>query len=235
VRDLIAIGELMLDVQAPPLVAGEAVHAPIRVRVGGAPVNAALAARSIGATAAVVGRVGADAAGRILRDELAAAGVEALLVEDPSLPTGTFLEAGDAVAADRGASAALVPDDLPERLEARVVLVSPYAPDAVARAAVERAEAEWVLAPGGNAFVGHDRPDGEYRLVCVTSGPDGATAWLDGVEEHRRPAERVDGRATGAGDALAAGLLLALARGLTLGAALELGCALGLDAARGTR
>src|SRR3954452_4269629 len=97
----------MLDVEAPALVAGGAVHGSVRVRAGGAPVNAAFAARSLGASAAVVGRVGADAAGRLIRDELETAGIEGWLVEDRDLPTGTFLEAGDAVAADRGASAAL--------------------------------------------------------------------------------------------------------------------------------
>ncbi|MGH3002047.1 MAG: PfkB family carbohydrate kinase [Gaiellaceae bacterium] len=230
--DLVAIGEIMLDVEAPPLVDGAAVHGAVRVRAGGTAVNAALAARAIGASAAVVGRIGADAAGRIVREELAAAGVEAWLVEDPALPTGTFLEAGEAVAADRGASGALAPGDLPERIEAGVVIVSVYAPEPVARAAVRQAEAEWVLGPCGNAYVGPERPTNGYRLVCVTAGPEGATAWLDGAEEHRRPDERVPGRATGAGDALAAGLLLGLGRGLPLGDALELGCELGLAAAR---
>jgi ribokinase len=234
-RDLIAVGELMLDVSAPPLAAGRTVHAPIAVRAGGAPVNAALAAAAEGADVLVVGRVGADPAGGLLREALRAAGVAATLAVDPRLPTGTFLEAGDSLAADRGANAALAPDDLPEQLEARAVLVSPYAPEAVAAAVIARAEAAWIAAPGGNAWIADAPPpaDTAYRLVCVTRGPDGATATLDGVSESRVPAERVDGRATGAGDAFAAGLLLGLVRGLALGDALELGCALGLRAARG--
>jgi ribokinase len=232
VLDLIAVGELMLDVQAPPLVAGGRVHAPIALRPGGAPVNAALAAAAEGAQVLVVGRVGADASGRMLREALAAAGIGAQLAEDAALPTGTFVEAGDTVAADRGANAALAPTDLPPLLEAHAVLVSPYAPAAVAAAVAERARAEWVVAPDGNAWIANAPPARPYRLVCVTAGPDGATATLDGVTEHRKPAERVAGLATGAGDAFSAGLLLGLVRGHTLGEALELACALGLRAAR---
>lgn len=78
-RDLIAIGEAMLDLTAPQLVPAHAIHARLRLRAGGAPVDAALAAASEDAAAMVVGRVGADAAGRIVREELAAAGVHALL------------------------------------------------------------------------------------------------------------------------------------------------------------
>jgi ribokinase len=232
VTDLIAVGDVMLDLQAPALVQGVAVHAPIDVRAGGSAVNAALAAASEGGRAVTIGRVGADAAARIVRAALDEAGVTALLAEDPLLSTGTFLEAGEAIAADRGANAALVPADLPERLEARALLVSEYTPDEVARAAVERTTADWIVGPGGNAFIGNSLPREHYRLVCVTRGADGATATLDGVTEHRVPQARVEGRATGAGDAFAAGLLLALTRGASLGDALELGCRLGLSAAR---
>jgi sugar/nucleoside kinase (ribokinase family) len=232
VTDLIAIGELMLDLRAPPLVPGASIHAPLELRAGGSPVNAALAAAAEGARALVIGRIGRDPAGRLVRDSLRSAGVEALLAEDPLLATGTFLEAGDAVVAHRGANAALAPADLPALLEARALLVSAYAPPAVAEAAVARAVAEWVAGPGGNAFIGDEPPAEPYRLVCVTHGPDGATATLDGVTEHRPAPGRVEGRATGAGDAFAAGLLLGLVRGLTLGDALELGCRLGFSAAR---
>jgi sugar/nucleoside kinase (ribokinase family) len=231
--DLIAVGELMLDVEAPALEPGRTIHAPVGLRAGGTPVNAALAAAGEGAAAGVVGRVGADAAGDVIRAALGAVGVEALLAEDPLLPTGTFLESGDAIIADRGANAAFVPSDIPPRLVARAVLVSAYTPDPTAHAAVERADAPWVAGPGGNVYIGNRPPKGgTYRLTCVTDGPDGATATLDGVTEHRAPPERVDGRATGAGDAFAAGLLLGLTRGLSLGDALELGCRLGLSVAR---
>ena len=227
------MGEVLLDVVAPPLSPGRAVHGPIALRVGGTAANVALAAAAEGAGAIVVARVGDDAAGRLARETLAAAGVEAVLAVDPALPTGSFLAAGSALAADRGASAALSAADLPARLDARAVVVSRYAPDAVAAAAVERAEAEWVVAPGGNAiFLNAEEAGGEdaltvlaerYRLVCLTLGAEGAVAALDGVVERRAPPERLAESPVGAGDALAACVLVSLLRGSRLGEALERG------------
>jgi sugar/nucleoside kinase (ribokinase family) len=73
--------------------------------------------------------VGDDAAGRLIRTELVAAGIEPLLSVDPTRPTGTFAEAvlgGErAVIADRGATDSLGLADLPA-VEARSVLVSGY-------------------------------------------------------------------------------------------------------------
>jgi ribokinase len=237
VANLIAVGEVLLDLSAPELEPGSAVHGPVRVRVGGTPVNAAIAATGEGATAAVVGRVGDDPAGRLVRETLRDLGIEAALAIDAALPTGTFLAAGPAIAADRGASASLAATDLPERLAAPVVLVSRYAPAAVTAAAVARADADWVAAAGGNAAIlsaeecGGDpeaalaRLAAEHRLACVTLGSEGAIAALDGAIERRRPTERLAGPAVGAGDAFAAALLLALVRGLPLGSALEAACA----------
>nr|MBA2461051.1 hypothetical protein [Actinomycetota bacterium] len=59
----IAVGEVMLDVSAPALEPGRALHAPLRVRVGGSAVTAARWATAAGADAAVVGRIGADTVG----------------------------------------------------------------------------------------------------------------------------------------------------------------------------
>jgi ribokinase len=139
----------MLDVWAPELVPGEARHAPLRVRPGGSPVNAALAAAAEGARAGVVARVGEDAAGRLIAEAIADGGIEPFLAVDPELPTGTFLQAGSAIVADRGANARLAPDDIPPTLEAGAVLVSGYVllhddSRAAARAALERANAGWV-------------------------------------------------------------------------------------------
>src|SRR6478609_5107090 len=84
----VAIGEVMLDVSTEGLVPGGVVHAPVRVRAGGSPVTAALAAAREGIESAVIGRVGDDLAGRAVRDALLAAEVEPLLEVDPVLPTG---------------------------------------------------------------------------------------------------------------------------------------------------
>ena len=125
--DLVAVGEVLLDVAAPELSSGAVVHGPVRVRAGGVPVHAAVAAARAGARAAVVGRVGSDPAAAAIKDALARAGVEAQLVEDRERPSGTYVEARDAIAADRGASAALAPGDIPSPLVAGAVLVSGHA------------------------------------------------------------------------------------------------------------
>jgi sugar/nucleoside kinase (ribokinase family) len=146
--DLIAVGDVMLDVFAGAMPPG-AVHGEVRVRGGGSALNAAVAAAGEGAAAAVVGRVGNDPAGTMVRAALEEAGVETRLAVDPALPTGTVVYTGNGVLADRGATAGLLPDDLPASLEAGAVLVSGYAllqddTLAAARAAVERAQTAWV-------------------------------------------------------------------------------------------
>ena len=233
--DLVCVGEVLLDVSLPPLEPGRAVHAPVRVRAGGTPVNAALAAAERGARAAVVGRVGDDAAGAAIRAALAAAGVEALLATDERLATGTFVEAGDAIVADRGAGAALSPADVPDPLEAGAVLVSGYtlrhedtAP--AARAAVERARARYVAVvaahcDGANVLFANEAEAREltglapepaalelarrYEYACVTLGAAGALAASGGRLERIPP---LGPDVTGAGDAFAAALLLARLR-----------------------
>jgi ribokinase len=158
--DLAAVGEVLLDVDIPTLVPGRTVHAPIRIRAGGTPVNAAYAAAALGARTAVVGRVGADPAGAAIRAALAEAGVDGLLAVDADAATGTFVEVGldseGAVAADRGASANLHVDDIPRVLEAGAVLVSGYAllnddTAAAAAAAIARADARWIAVSAGSA------------------------------------------------------------------------------------
>ena len=127
--DFVAVGEVLIDVLVGELVQGAARHDRVRVRAGGTAVNSALAVAAAGGRAAVVGRVGDDAAGRLIRAELAEAGIEPLLSVDSALPTGTFVEAlvgGErAVVADRGATDAFGLGDLPA-VEARSVLVSGY-------------------------------------------------------------------------------------------------------------
>src|SRR6476661_3866524 len=112
--DVIAIGDVMLDGTLPAPVAGGRVH----------------------------GRIGADPAGRLVADALAAAGVEALLARDVGARTGcVVVVGGTSIVADPGASARLAPDDLPETLDAGAVLVSGYCllqsgSEAAARAAL---------------------------------------------------------------------------------------------------
>jgi ribokinase len=154
--DLVAVGEVLLDVTAPGLATGSVVHAPVRVRAGGVPVHAAVAAAEAGARAAVVGRVGSDPAAAAIRDALGRVGVEAWLQDDPERPTGTFVEARDAIVADRGASAALSVADIPSPLVAGAVLVSGHAllhddTAAAARHALTSARADLVAVVAASA------------------------------------------------------------------------------------
>jgi sugar/nucleoside kinase (ribokinase family) len=146
--DFLAVGDVMLDVFAAAAPA-DATHAPVRVRGGGSALNAAVWAASEGASAAVIGRIGNDSAATMIRAELAEAGVDARLAVDPEAKTGTVVYTTDGVVADRGATARLAARDLPSRLEARALLVSGYAllhedTQGAARAALERASADWI-------------------------------------------------------------------------------------------
>jgi len=155
--DLIAVGDVMLDGALPAPVAGGRVHGRIDLRAGGSAANAALAAAGLGARAAVIGRVGADAAGRLVADTLAAAGVEPLLARDEEAHTGcVVVVGGTSVVADPGASVRLAPHDLPATLEARAILVSGYSllqpgPEAAARAALERARTDCLAIDAASA------------------------------------------------------------------------------------
>lgn len=147
----------MLDGTLPAPVAGGRVHGRIELRAGGSAVNAARAAARLEARTAVVGRVGADAAGRLVSDSIAADGVDALLTFDADAPTGcVVVVGGTSIVADPGASVRLSPDDLPERLDARAVLISGYTllqqgSEPAARTALGRARTNWLAVDVGSA------------------------------------------------------------------------------------
>lgn len=153
--DVVTVGDVMLDVRvdADALEEGGDVHGRVLVRPGGSASNAAVWAAHAGARSRVHGRVGADTAGALIRDELIGRGVEPALAMDPDVDTGTMLvvhEPGErSMVADRGANGRLSPHDLPERLQATAVLVSGYAllfepTFPAAKAALERASARFV-------------------------------------------------------------------------------------------
>ena len=243
----VAVGELLVDVVAE----GTGHDARIRVQPGGSAFNAAVTAAAAGAEATVIGAVGDDPAGRAILAELAARGVRAEVALSDG-PTGTFLLADGEIRVDRGASRVVV---LPEAIEADAVLVSGYLPVETIAAALARARAGWIaldaarlddLPPGGNALLANEdaarrltgeepeeaaRSFGErYRLACVTRGPRGAVAVLDGRSETAAP-DAVVGEAPGSGDAFAAALLVELARGTDPGDALAEACRWGARAA----
>jgi sugar/nucleoside kinase (ribokinase family) len=148
----------MIDVavEGDAVARGGHVTGKVRLTAGGSAANAAAWARAAGASAAVVGRVGDDFAGRALQAALEERGVQALLAVDDEAPTGAVLTLGSTIVAERGANARLAPLDLPERLEAGAVLVSGYAllhedTEAAARAALGRADAPWIAVDAASA------------------------------------------------------------------------------------
>lgn len=155
---MIAVGDVMVDarVEAEALRQGGHVAGQVRLRPGGSAANAAVWARAAGATAAVVGRVGDDFAGRALRSALAERDVDARLTLDPEAATGVVLALGETLVAERGATGRLRREDLPEPLEAGAVLVSGYVllPEdsgPAGRAALERARSQWTAVDAASA------------------------------------------------------------------------------------
>ncbi|HEX7082585.1 MAG TPA: PfkB family carbohydrate kinase [Gaiellaceae bacterium] len=254
--DLIAVGDVLLDVLGPDAPPGRT-HAPVVVRAGGSAANVARQAARQGCSAGVVGCVGDDPAGKTIAGELRAAGIELRLAVDPERPTGCLVQLGERVVAERGANAGLAADHV-GTLDARVVVVSGYAllhgdtRDAaltalaqpplacvdLARAGLVRQVGDLdALLAGADVVVG----DGETieaagglerlaagRLAAVaTLGADGAIGIAGDARSEAAPPRLLPASPVGAGDAFAAALMLALAGGLGLAAALAAGCAAG--------
>jgi sugar/nucleoside kinase (ribokinase family) len=196
--DLIVVGDLLADivVEAGTLVRGGDVHGTVRIRPAGSGANAAVWAAAGGARVRMIGRIGEDLIGRLLRDSLASRDVEAELVVDPAARTGAMLvvrEPGErSMVADRGANAGLSPADLPDVLAAGAVLVSGYllfhpGSEPAALAALERAEAPLIAVEAASWPLLEDY--GADRFVS-------ATKWATMLLANEREAEVLTG-ATG--------------------------------------
>lgn len=249
---LLAVGEAMVDVTADAG-PGSPTHALVRVDAGGTPVNAALAAAELGASAAVVARVGTDPAAAVIERALAGHDVEALLAIDDRRRTGVFVEVRGVVTADRGANDLLVPADLDGAPAHDALLVSGYtfrpATAGTARRALATSAARWRAvdlggAPSGvppgaanvlfatAAELGCEQPEAaaralaeSYEVVVVKLGPAGALVASGDEARQLAPTTVAAQGAAGAGDALDAGVLVGLSRGLDPPAALALGLA----------
>jgi len=217
---LVAVGDVMLDVVTDRLpAAGERAHATVELRAGGSAVNAALAARELGAEAQVVGRVGRDPAGDLIEGTLEDRGVDARLARDSELRTGTAIALHQAVVADRGANARLSAEDLPSPLHGDALLVSGFAlfqegsRDA-ALEALERFDGEWTAVDLASPRLA--RADFDARVVFATAAEAKAVPRLASRFEvvclkDDYGVERAS--AFGAGDAFAAAFLVAVAEG----------------------
>lgn len=189
--DLITVGDVMVDVhvESPALAGGGDVHGRVRLQPAGTSANAAVWAVWEGASARVLGRVGEDLAGRLLREALLERGVEPALTLDADAPSGTMLvvvqEGERSMVADRGANARLRPDDLPPALEASAVLVSGYlflqaSTTEAAIGAIERARARFVAVESSSwplleAF-------GTERFLALSSSAGADTILANGRE-----------------------------------------------------
>jgi ribokinase len=172
---------------------------------GGKGANQAVAAARLGASVGFVGRVGADDAGRRLRDGLAAEGVDVAHVSvDRNAPTGMALIAVDGAGEN-------------------TIVVSPGANARVNGADVEAARD--VLAGAAVTLVQHEIPEEAVAAAIATAGgrvvlnpapARGLVAAVDVLVPNRGELEALAGRA---GDPveLARGLRLARAVVVTLG------------------
>lgn len=91
VADLVTLGETMGLLY--PEDVGPLEHAShLRLAIGGAESNVAIAAARLGTRTAWIGRVGADPVGRRIARELRAEGVHAVVVEGDAAPTGLMMK-----------------------------------------------------------------------------------------------------------------------------------------------
>ncbi|HYY32928.1 MAG TPA: carbohydrate kinase family protein [Gaiellaceae bacterium] len=147
---LVAVGDVLVDVvseEAPGR--DERLHAPVAIRAGGSAANAAVWAVELGASATVVGRIGADASGDLVERVLTEKGIEARIARDPDLPTGVAVALGSSVVAWAAASSRLAPEDVPDPLPGDALLVSGFslfqaASAFGARAGLERFDGRWM-------------------------------------------------------------------------------------------
>jgi sugar/nucleoside kinase (ribokinase family) len=238
---LVTVGDVMLDVVADRLPgAGERTHGTVHLQAGGSAVNAALAARELGADTQVVGRVGRDPAGDMIVAALEERGVDARLARDHDLPTGTAIALQASVVADRGANARLSADDLPSPLDGDALLVSGFAlfqdgsRDA-ALAALESFDGEWTAVDLASPRLA--RANFDARVVFATPAEAKAVPRLENRFEIVCLKDDYGVERTspfGAGDAFAAAFLVALAEGAEVEEARRRAVTSAASAARGS-
>lgn len=259
---LTVIGSVNLDLvaQAERLPApGETVTgATFASYPGGKGANQALAAQRLGASVALVARVGADANAVAALALLEAGSVNlAACIHDATAPTGVALIAVDArgenhIVVAPGANARLVPADIPAAALEGAVLCQLEVPVATLEfvaakaqgflalnlaparalplAIIERADL-LVVNEGEAAFYG-EALHACRGWVAITYGGRGAALFAQGREVARSvPPAITPVDTTGAGDAFTAGLVVALLEQQAPAAALRFACAVGAAAA----
>ena len=225
---------------------------------GGKGANQALAAQRLGATVALVARVGTDANAVAALALLEAGGVNlAACIHDATAPTGVALIAVDQhgenhIVVAPGANAKLAPADIPATALEGAVLCQLEVPVATLEfvaaqdtgflalniaparslplAIIERADL-LVVNEGEAAFYG-EALHACRGLVAITYGSRGAALFAQGREVARAKAPSITPvDTTGAGDAFTAGLVVALLEQQVPADALRFACAVGAAAA----
>lgn len=124
---VVVVGDAGLDVVARhgrPIAYGGDTRASVRLTGGGAGANTALWLRAAGVEVTLVGRIGDDPGGRLVRGELAAAGITCAFAVDDEAPTCCVVVLVDAdgqrtMLPDRGANGRFAPEDVtPDALAA---------------------------------------------------------------------------------------------------------------------
>ncbi len=251
------VGSVNLDLVAssPALPApGQTVTGATLARhPGGKGANQALAARRLGASVSLVGRVGADSMAEEALALLHAEDVDLRECRaDPQAPTGVALiavapDGENQIVVASGANAAFTPDQLPARIEGALIAQLEL-PVAAVTAAAERttgfvslnlapalaapdallARADLLVANEAEAAMYGARLHAGRGLAAVTLGVRGAVLFRNGEQVATAvppPVAAVD--ATGAGDAFVAALTLAMLEGQPPEAALRFACAAG--------
>ncbi len=221
---------------------------------GGKGANQALAARRLGANAALIAKVGADANADGALALLKADGVDLSGVRvSMSAPTGVALiavapDGENQILVAPGANAALSTEDLPERIHGALIGQHEI-PLATLGEAVARCDGYVALnlAPAMDtapdllrradllivneseaAFYGRDALLAAGGLLTITLGAQGAILYRDGAEIARAQPPRVDAiDATGAGDTFVGALTVAVLEGRPEPDALRFACAAG--------
>ena len=210
---VVVLGDVMVDVVARlsgPLAPGSDAPAEIHLHGGGSAANTAAWLAAAEAEVVMVGRVGDDDRGRLARDELAAAGVDARLVADPALATGTCVvlvgaDGERTMVPDAGANAALDGGDLADELltAGDHLHVSGYSllregSRPAARAAIARARAAAVTVsvdPSSSALLSSaflDHAEGANLLLPNASEAHALTGDSDPERAARALAARFD-------------------------------------------
>ncbi|PZE63592.1 ribokinase [Curtobacterium sp. MCBD17_021] len=242
---------------------GETLHGSDLVTLpGGKSANQAVAAARLGGTVRMIGAVGDDAAGALLRDSVAASGTDTThVVVRPGVATGTAVITVDAhgentIVVSGGANATLAPADLPTDVVAgaTVVVLCLEVPTDVLLAAARVAHEAGVLvllnaSPSGdvprellaltdvllvNEHEAADLGDHGVARAIVTRGADGAVVHDGDAAPVAVPAVTVDPvDTTGCGDAFTGAVAVRLAEGDDLVTAARSAVGVGAYAATG--